>query len=348
MSLRDEDVEAVLETLRSGWLTMGPRIQAFEAAFADWVGVPHAVAVSSGTAALHLALLAAGCEPGDRVIVPAFGSRAAADAARFCGAEPVFADVVSAARPVLDVVDVERRIGDDVRAVVAAHTWGHPADADLLRDVCDARAVPLIEDCRAALGSLAMAGRRQVGTIGLAGCFSLGEGRQISVGEGGVVTTADDDIAARVRLLRAHAMTSGTWDRHRGHSDTYDVVDVGFNFRLDEPRAALATSRLSHLREDLEERRAAARRLRRAVDGLPGVTACFGSEDDALSGHGAFGLLLEDAAARDAALERLRAAGVQVLAEDALAALPHAQQAARRALALAPDADPAAVTAALG
>jgi dTDP-4-amino-4,6-dideoxygalactose transaminase len=347
MKLRDEDVEAVLETLRSGWLTMGPRIQAFEAAFADWLGVPHAVAVSSGTAALHLALLAAGCEPGDRVLVPAYGSPAAADAARFCGAEPVFADVVSAAVPVLDVVDAEHRIGEDVRAVVAAHTWGHAADADLLREICDAHAVPLIEDCRAALGALAGTGRRQVGTIGLAGCFSLGEGRQISVGEGGVVVSDDEDVAARVRLLRAHAMTSGTWDRHRGHSDTYDVVDVGFNFRLDEPRAALATSRLAHLREDLEERRAAARRLRQAVEGLPGVTACFGREDDAVSSHGSFGVLLEDAVARDAALERLHAAGVAAVAEAALESLPRAQQAAGRALVLPPDADPAAVAAAL-
>jgi dTDP-4-amino-4,6-dideoxygalactose transaminase len=347
MSLRDEDIEAVLETLRSGWLTMGPRIQAFEAAFADWVGAPHAVAVSSGTAALHLALLAAGCEPGDRVLVPAFGSRAAADAARFCGAVPVFYDVVSPSFPGLDVVDVERRIGD-VRAIVAAHTWGHAADADLLGEVCDAHAVPLIEDCRAALGAVAAGGRRQVGTIGLAGCFSLAAGRQISVGEGGVVTTADEDVAARVRLLRAHAMTSGTWDRHRGHSDTYDVVDVGFNFRLDEPRAALATSRLARLREDLEERRAAARRLRAAAEAVPGVSVCFGREDDAFSSHGCVGLLFEDVAARDEALARLRAAGVDAVAEAALDALPRAGEAAERALQVPVGADPAMVAAALG
>src|SRR4051794_30642566 len=100
--MRDTDVEAVLDTLRSGWLTMGPRIQAFELAFAEWVGMPHAIAVSSGTAGLHLACLAVGVGPGDRVLVPAFGSAAAANAPRFCGAEPVFGDVVSAQRPVLD------------------------------------------------------------------------------------------------------------------------------------------------------------------------------------------------------------------------------------------------------
>ena len=345
--MREEDVQAYLDALRSGWLTMGPRIQAFEAAFADWTGAAHAVAVSSGTAALHLALRAAGCEPGDRVLVPAFGSPAAAAAARFCGAEPEFCDVVSPAVPVLDVVDVERRIAG-AKAVVAAHTWGHPADVDLLREICHAHAVPLVEDCRAALGALAGAARRQVGTVGLAGCFSLAEGRQVSVGEGGVVTTPDADVAARVRLLRAHAMTSGTWDRHRGHSDTYDVVDVGFNFRLDEPRAALGTSRLAHLREDLEARRAAARRLRDAVDGSSVAAACFGREDDAFSTHGSFGVLLADRAARDAALERLRAAGVAAVAEPALGDLPRAAEAANRALAIPPDADADAVAAALG
>jgi dTDP-4-amino-4,6-dideoxygalactose transaminase len=342
--VRDEDVEAYLDTLRSGWLTMGPRIAAFEAAFADWVGAPHAVAVSSGTAALHLALLAAGCEPGDRVIVPAYGGRAAAAAAGFCGAEPLFCDVVAAATPVLDVVEVERAIGD-ARAVVAVHAFGHAADADLLRELCDAHAVPLVEDCRAALGAVVGARGRQVGTVGLAGCFSLGEGRQISVGEGGVVTTAHEDVAARVRLLRAHAMTSGTWDRHRGHSAGYDVVDVGFNFRLDEPRAALATSRLAHLREDLEARRAAARSLRRAVDGLAGVEACFGPEDDAFSTHGAFVVLVDD---RERALARLASAGVPARTLAAQAGLPRASEAAARAVVLPPDADPGAVAGALG
>src|SRR5439155_23996943 len=96
---------------------------------------------------------------------------------------------------------------------------------------------------------------RQVGTYGRSGCFSFADGRQLPMGEGGMVTTGDEDVAARVRLLRAHAMTSGTWDRHRGHSDSYDVVDVGFNFRLDEPRAALGSSRLTRLREDLQDRR---------------------------------------------------------------------------------------------
>jgi dTDP-4-amino-4,6-dideoxygalactose transaminase len=350
MTLRDDEVEAVLDTLRSGWLTMGPRIKAFEAAFAEWVGVPHAVAVSSGTAALHLACLAAGIGPGDRVLVPAFGSRAAVQVPGLCGAEAVFCDVVSPAVPVLDVVDVERRLAGGAHAVIALHTWGHAADVDLLREVCATEGAALIEDCREAIGAMVGAHGRQAGTTGFAGAFSLGDGRQLAVGEGGVVTTTDPDAAARVRLLRSHAMTSGTWDRHRGHADTYDVVDVGFNFRLDEPRAALATSRLVHLREDLEARRRTALAWRAALEGVDGVTPCFGREDDASSAHGAFGVLFDDATARDRALDALTAAGIRARALPAYADLPRAAEAARRTIALAldPAVDGAAIARALG
>jgi dTDP-4-amino-4,6-dideoxygalactose transaminase len=350
MSLRDDDVEAVLETLRSGWLTMGPRIKAFEAAFAEWVGVPHAVAVSSGTAALHLACLAAGVAAGDRVLVPAFGSRAAARAPELCGAEAVFCDVVSPSVPVVDVVDVERRLAGGGRAVIAAHTWGHAADADLLGVVCVARGAVLVEDCRDAIGAMAGARGRHAGTVGLAGAFSLAGGRQLAVGEGGVVTTADEAVAARVRLLRSHAMTSGTWDRHRGHADTYDVVDVGFNFRLDEPRAALAASRLGHLREDLDARRRTALEWRAAVDAVEGVRACFGREDDVFSAHAAFGVLFDEAAARDRALDSLARAGLRARAHPSHADLPQSLAAAQRTVAITVDPGIAAptVAAALG
>lgn len=168
--MRESDVQAVLETLRSGWLTMGPRTQEFERAFADRVGARHGVAVSSGTAAKIL---------------------------------------VERIRPDLPLAPV----------------------AD---------------------GGLA-----PVATNAVAACWSFADGRPLAMGEGGMITTDDDDLAARARLLRQHALTSGTWDRHRGHSDSYDVVDVGFNFRLDEPRAALGLAQLAHLDEDLRARRGA-------------------------------------------------------------------------------------------
>ena len=297
--LREEDVEAVLETLRSGWLTMGPRIQAFEGEFAAWAGAPHAVACSSGTAALHLALLAQRLEPGERVTVPALGGRAAAEAVRHCGGEPVFADVLAPERPVLDPDQVRTRVS------VAVHLHGHEAGA------------ATVHDCRSAVAA------RPAGTA----CFSFADGRQLPMGEGGMVTTPDDDAAARVRLLRAHAMTSGTWDRHRGHSDSYDVVDIGFNFRLDEPRAALGSSRLRRLHEDLEAARATAASWATAVPGAQPAEV-----------PGAFPVLVADAAARDRAVAALRAAGLTAWTEPLLDdAAPRAREAAERLVVVALD-----------
>jgi len=294
--MREADVEAVLDALRSGWLTMGPRIQAFEAAFADYVGAAHAVAVSSGTAALHLAVRAAGVAAGDEVVVPALGGDAAAAAVLAAGGEPVYGDAVSASDPAPDPADAARRVGARTRAVVAVHPHGFRATVP---DV----AVAVIEDCRAALGLGA-------GRAGLAACWSFADGRPLAMGEGGCVTTDDEAVAARVRLLRQHAMTSGTWDRHRGHSDSYDVVDVGFNFRLDEPRAALGSAQLAHLDEDLE--------ARRAVEAV----------------------LVDDAPAAAAAL---RAAGLGARPAQPLADLPSATAAAARLVLLEPGADRDAV-----
>jgi len=300
--VRDEDVEAVLDALRSGWLTMGPRIQKFEAAFAEYIGAAHAVAVSSGTAALHLAVRAAGVGAGDEVVLPALGGGAAAGAVRAAGGEPVFCDVLGADDgPVLDPADALRRVRQRTRALVAVHAHGFRAA------VPDA-GVPVVEDCRAALGL-------GVGRAGLAACWSFADGRPLGMGEGGCVTTDDGAVAARVRLLRQHAMTSGTWDRHRGHSDSYDVIDIGFNFRLDEPRAALGASLLAHLDEDLEARR--------------GVEAVVVAD-------------------RDVAVGALAAAGIEARPAEALAGLPRAAELAARLVLLGPGADRDAVARALG
>jgi dTDP-4-amino-4,6-dideoxygalactose transaminase len=208
----EHDVEAVLDCLRSGWLTMGPRIKAFEEALAEWVGTAHAITVSNGDAALFLALRAVGVEATDHVYAC---TEAAERAARRAGAVPMGDPT------------------DRTRACVVA--LGSPSS----RTTGDG--VPIIEDAT----EWEDTAPRLTGT---AAAFSFAEGRPLAIGEGGMVITDDDQVAARVRALRAHAMTSGTWDRHRGHSDSYDIVDVGFNFRMDEPRAALGLARLEQLR----------------------------------------------------------------------------------------------------
>jgi dTDP-4-amino-4,6-dideoxygalactose transaminase len=343
----EEDVQAVLECLESGWLTMGPRTIAFEQALASYVGRSHAVTVSSGTAALHLAHLAAGLGPGDEVIVPAFTFVASATAARYAGAEPVLCDVRSPLDFNIDPDDVARRITPRTKAVVAVHFCGYAADVGALRALCDAHGLKLIEDCAQAIGAR-LPGGGMVGTVGELGAFSFFSKKQLCVGEGGMVATDDEALAARVRLLRSHALTSSTWDRHRGHDPAYDITDIGYNFRLDEPRAALGLSRLGRLEESIEARRASVHAYRERLAGLEDRGLELPFDDDAVerSSHFAFPVLLRDRTTRDRFRDALKEGGIQTTWYPALHAfseyegltpdggLPQALEAAERHCAL--------------
>jgi dTDP-4-amino-4,6-dideoxygalactose transaminase len=271
--LEAADLDAVAETLRSGWLTMGPRTAAFEEAFARQLGCAHAVAVSNCTAALHLAYLAAGVGPGDEVIVPSFTFAATASTVVQCGATPVFADILGPTDLSIDPDDVLRKISPRTRAVTAMHYAGYPAAVDRLVTICDEHGLALIEDSAHA-PSATLAGRK-LGTWGLAGAFSLFSNKILSVGEGGLLVTDDDDVAAMARSLRSHAMSSGTWARHTGLTDSYDVVGLGFNYRIDDPRSALALSRMARLEDDIAHRRRLTRRYRSRLSDIPGVTVPY-------------------------------------------------------------------------
>jgi dTDP-4-amino-4,6-dideoxygalactose transaminase len=272
MRFTDADLAAVEETLRSGWLTMGPRTREFEERFAEHLGVRHAVAVSSCTAALHLAYLAAGVGPGDEVIVPAITFVATAAAARYCGAEPVLADVLGPRDLSIDPEDVKRRITPRTRAVCVVHYGGYAGPVEELRRICDERGLALIEDAAHSPSATPAAGGRKLGGYGLAGCFSFFSNKVLSCGEGGLLATDDDGVADTARSLRSHAMTSGTWDRHTGHALSYDVNGVGYNYRLDEPRAALLLSRLGGLEADIARRRELVRRYRELLADAYGLT----------------------------------------------------------------------------
>ena len=311
VAVSEADIEAVLGCLESGWLTMGPRTQAFEQALAEFVGTPHAVTVSSGTAALHLAMLAARIGPGDEVIVPAFTFVAGVAAPQYAGARPVLCDVRSPYDFNIDPEDAAARITPRTRAIVAVHFCGYPADVSALRALCDERGLVLIEDCAQAIGAQVDGQGTSAGTVGELGAFSFFSKKQLCVGEGGMVATADESMAARVRLLRSHALTSTTWDRHRGHDPAYDVTDVGFNYRLDEPRAALGLSRIARLAEGIETRRRMVRRYRELLGGLPGLELVFDETAVERGSHFAFPVLLRDRAARDDFRARLKEAGIQ-------------------------------------
>jgi dTDP-4-amino-4,6-dideoxygalactose transaminase len=309
LRLEEQDLQAVAETLRSGWLTMGPRTAAFEEAFAAQLGVRHAVAVSSCTAALHLAYLAAGVGPGDEVIVPSFTFAATAAAVLYCGATPVFAEIVSRKRPYLDPEDVERRITSRTKAVCVVHFAGYPAAVKRLRELCDARGLALIEDVAHA-PSATLEGRK-LGAWGLAGAFSFFSNKVLSVGEGGLLSTDSDEVAAIARSLRSHAMTSGTWDRHSGRTDTYDVVGLGYNYRLDEPRAALLLSRLGRLEADIARRRELTLRYRSLLAGVEGIIVPFEDGDVPDSSCYVIPIMLEADGLRAEVSADLRERGIQ-------------------------------------
>jgi dTDP-4-amino-4,6-dideoxygalactose transaminase len=269
-----ELAEAALETVRSGWWSMGPRVEEFERAFADFCGARHAVAVASGTAALHLALLAAGCGPGDEVIVPSLNFVAAANVIVHTGGEPVFCDIVGPDELNLDPEDVESVVTPRTKAVVPLHYGGFPCAMDALGELAARHGLAVVEDAAHAPGATWRG--RACGTLGLAGCFSFFANKNLPVGEGGMVVTGDDEVAARLRLLRSHGMTTVTWDRHRGHASSYDVVSAGFNCRLDEMRAAVGLVQLRRLPQENASRGRIAARYREALDGVNGLSLPFG------------------------------------------------------------------------
>jgi dTDP-4-amino-4,6-dideoxygalactose transaminase len=309
LQLQPQDLSAVAQTLRSGWLTLGPRTYALEQAFAAHLGARHAIAVSSCTAALHLAYLAAGVGPGDEVIVPSFTFTATAAAVLYCGATPVFAEIVSRERPSLDPEDVATRITPHTKAVCVVHFAGYAAAADRLRELCDAHDIALIEDVAHA-PSATLAGRK-LGTWGLAGAFSFFSNKVLSVGEGGLLCTDSDEVADFARSRRSHAMTSGTWDRHRGRTDTYDVVGLGYNYRIDEPRAALLLSRLQRLEEDIARRRELALRYRGLLAQIEGIIVPFEDADVPGSSCYVMPIMIERDGRQAQVSARLRERGIQ-------------------------------------
>jgi dTDP-4-amino-4,6-dideoxygalactose transaminase len=309
LRLAPQDLEAVAQTLRSGWLTLGPRTAAFEEAFAAQLNARHAIALSSCTAALHLAYLAAGAGPGDEVIVPAFTFAATAAAVVYCGATPVFAEIVSRKRPSLDPDDVERRITPRTKAVCAVHYAGYPAAVDRLKTICAKHGIALIEDVAHA-PSATLHGRK-LGTWGLAGTFSFFSNKVLSVGEGGLLCTDDDEVAAFARSRRSHAMTSGTWDRHRGRTDTYDVVGLGFNYRLDEPRAALLLSRLGRLEAEIERRRELTLRYRSLLAQVEGIVVPFEDADVPGSSCYVIPIMIDEDGRQAEVSSRMRERGIQ-------------------------------------
>jgi dTDP-4-amino-4,6-dideoxygalactose transaminase len=317
LRLSAEDHAAVLGALESNWLTMGPRTAAFEQAFAEALDAqnpPTCLAVANCTVALHMALAALDVGPGDEVIVPSLTFVATANAALYTGATVVLADVTSQDDLTISVADVARKITPKTKAVIPVHYAGQPADLQALKALCDPRGIAIVEDvAHAPLGDALLNGHpTALGTVGAVGCFSFFSNKNMATGEGGMVVARDPKIADRLRLLRSHGMTTLTLDRHKGHAYTYDVVDLGFNYRMDEMRAALGLSQLARLPE---------RNLRRAevvagyLDRLKGIAGLEVPFADRLpqgrTAHHIMPVLLPPGLTRSRVQDAMKAAGIQ-------------------------------------
>jgi dTDP-4-amino-4,6-dideoxygalactose transaminase len=248
-----EEENAVLSVLRSRWLTMGEVTQRFEQAFAEHLGVKHAFAVSNGTVALHLACAAAGIQLGDEVIVPALTFVATAAAARYVGAEAVFADSQSPTNLCIAPQSIAQKITPRTRAVMVMHYAGYMCDMPAIQKIAADHGLLVLEDAAHAPGA-SLEGTA-AGSWGTAAGFSFFSNKNLATGEGGMVTTNDDAVAEKVRQLRSHGMTSLSWDRYKGQAMSYDVTMLGYNYRPTEISSALGLVQLGKLERNNARRR---------------------------------------------------------------------------------------------
>ncbi len=302
-----EEEEAVLRVLRSKWLTMGAITQEFETQFSRMVGVKHAIAVSNATEALHLACLALGVGLGDEVITPSLSFVATSNAVLYTGAEVHFADVIGPGDLTIDPEEIARQVTPRTKAIIVMHYAGYPCRMKEILTVAEHFRLPVIEDAAHAPG--ASLDGKALGTWGSAGCFSFFSNKNLSTGEGGMLVTDRDDVANKVRLIRSHGMTSLTYDRHHGHAHSYDVVDLGYNYRIDEIHSALGLEQLKKLTNNNARRKVWTERYWHTLADT-GVGLPFMGKSGVPSYH-IFPMLLPTDVNRKAFMDALRAEGIQ-------------------------------------
>jgi dTDP-4-amino-4,6-dideoxygalactose transaminase len=307
----DDEIALVTETLRSGWITQGPRVAEFEREFAVFVGAKHAVAVSSCTSALHLGLLVLGVGAGDEVIVTPHSFIASANAIRYCGAWPVFVDI-DARTLNMDPARVAAAITPKTKAILVVHQVGRPADLDALAAIAKKHGIPLLEDAACATGSEHRGRRVGCNDWSPLVCFSFHPRKVLSTGDGGMLTTGSDDVARRLRLLRQHGMSVNDLARHESQTIvTEEYVELGYNYRMTDVQAALGLAQLRRSPQLIARRRELAASYDRELASIPQLEL-FREPPESKWNHQTYLVRLKDsnAAQRDALLQRLLAAGI--------------------------------------
>lgn len=252
LNFDEREEQAVLEVLRSKWISTGPRAIEFENKFANMLNVEHGLSLANCTVALHLAMKVIGISKNDEVICPSLTFVATVNSIRYLDAIPVFVDIKSYEDLTIDSDDIESKISDKTKAIVVMHYGGFSCDMEKIMFIAKKHNLKVIED--ACHGPLSEYKGKKLGTIGDIGCFSFFSNKNISTGEGGMIVTNNHEYYEKAKLLRSHGMTTLSYERSKGHSTSYDVVKLGFNYRMDDIRAAIGIVQLSKLFDDLKKR----------------------------------------------------------------------------------------------
>ena len=253
IDLGKEEEQEVLRVLDSRWLSTGPVTERFEKAFSEYIGGGYAIAVSSGTAALHLALVGLGIKEGDEIILPSLTFIATANAVLYVGGKPVFADIVSTEDFNISPEEIEKKVTQRTKAILVMHYGGYPCDMKAILRIAKRYGLYAIEDAAHAPGA-EYQGRR-CGLIGDIGCFSFFSNKNLVTGEGGMVVTRNKAWAERVQKMRSHGMEALSWDKYRGHLSSYDIGALGYNYRTTEIQSALGLVQLKKLDRNNKKRK---------------------------------------------------------------------------------------------
>lgn len=302
--------KAVLDVLSSRWISTGPRNIEFEKNFSSMLGVKYCVALTNCTAALHLALRILGIKEGDEVIIPSLTFVATANAVRYVGATPVFCDIKDCDDLTLDPGDMEELINDRTMAIMVMHYGGFPCDMDGITEIADCHGLKIIED--ASHSPLSEYRGRKLGTLGDIGCFSFFTNKNISTGEGGMLVTNSEEYFNKAKLYRSHGMTTLSYERARGHSTSYDVIEHGYNYRMDDIRAAIGIEQLKKLPGDLEKRASIREHYIERLSDIDNIVIPFKGNDNFVSNY-IFPIVLKNSSfeKRESTRRELHEKGIQ-------------------------------------
>lgn len=305
-----KEAQAAYDTIQSGWISTGPKCEELEKMFVDMFNVNYAVSMSNCTDALHLCCLVCGVEAGDEVLCPSLTFAASANCIRYVGATPVFCDIVGPDHINIDPQDIEKKITSKTKAILVVHMAGFPCMMDDIMQIARKHNLKVIED--ACHGPLSEYKGKKLGTIGDCAAFSFFSNKNISTGEGGMFITNKKEMADRARLLRSHGMTTMSYQRAGGHATTYDILELGYNFRLDDIHAAIAIEQMKKLPGDLEARLAVRERYIQNLSKVANVVVPFADNTEFVSNYIMPIVLtkgtVED---RDKIREAIHAAGIQ-------------------------------------